>query len=361
MSEWKTILDSMRIEFSISRHTLQSEEDRDVESYITDVSLEAYTVDEAGIEGLVGKINARILDLESARDHDQLIWEICDSQDSQLAAMYESVFQIDTDPEDFDEPIREDIRKDLWDSEPETLMAVDHTEIIDSSLWLTPIPAVMFWHLINHFRNQTSVFVVDTEPMQKIEGVLKYVPDSDPRSLFRFLMRKLLFKSIPKTEHMYLTKYMGFPLDIRRVLTNERAKEQRNGTDQPATSGLSGDKIEGIIDAYKQNMGDDYEEIRPVLRETLTVGQLRERLKGENPALPVKVQIVKEVDGSSWSADDAFAIDAFNAYASEHEQYFILDGCVPSVIEQYKKLLNDDEENDEAPPPVHPITADLPP
>jgi hypothetical protein len=103
---------------------------------------------------------------------------------------------------------------------------------------------------------------------------------------------------------------------------------------------LTEKQIEDISETMKEELGDQYEDVRPILQRTFTVGKLRKALEGLDDSLPVELEIVLEVsDEGDCTAQPGFAIHSFQS-----EDRFTLVGALPGNSESYAEAFEIDKD-----------------
>lgn len=105
-------------------------------------------------------------------------------------------------------------------------------------------------------------------------------------------------------------------------------------------SKLTDKQIEAIAETMKEELGDEYEDVTPLLRRTITVGKLRQALEGLQDNLPIELEIVLEVnDDGDCTAQPGFAIHSFST-----GDRFTLVGALPGNSEAYAQAFEIDKD-----------------
>lgn len=110
---------------------------------------------------------------------------------------------------------------------------------------------------------------------------------------------------------------------------------------------ISKDRLNALVDRAQQDgiEGD----MKPVLQNAVTVGELISVLQQFDPATPVEVEIPVEIDGSETMLSEvAYLVAAFsNPGEDANSSVITLQGCKPELFEAYSKWLMENEELEE--------------
>ena len=95
---------------------------------------------------------------------------------------------------------------------------------------------------------------------------------------------------------------------------------------------ISNEKIEALVDRATQEGVEG--NIRGVLQNTLTVGDLQKILEQFDPATPVELEIPVEVQGAETLSEFAYLTGVYdNSDDAGQTQVLTLQGCIPELFE----------------------------
>lgn len=101
-------------------------------------------------------------------------------------------------------------------------------------------------------------------------------------------------------------------------------------------SSLSDKTIQQICAYEKQELGQDYEDLTPTLKHTLTVGDLRKALEGVDEKLPVALEIMVDRDEQAWFSEMGFVVKAYpTAGGGPGSERFLLNAALPEHVEDF--------------------------
>lgn len=106
---------------------------------------------------------------------------------------------------------------------------------------------------------------------------------------------------------------------------------------------MNNDRIQALLDRAKE---DGLEQnLKPVLENAMTVGDLMSILKQFDPETPIELEIPVEIKGEEVLSEYAFLTLAYdNADAGPNSEVLVLQGAKPELFETLQAW---EEENDQ--------------